>query len=334
MFSLFRVVSFALLALSLLQLIDAYAVRRVPAGSNGERLAKRLPLPRPKRLYDPYRHVARQGPSVLPTSVASSTPISSSPSGAPTSAPSSAPPSSLAPSSLPPSSPPPSSLPPSSVPSSTPSSTPTSQAPSATRTGYIALETINAGTPTKRDSYLGYMGTLGMASALPQPGVNTPSAWTYKYVVPQAADDAISFSVVEEGNEAPDMSARLGALSLSGFNCPTLEAGSTGYLGLINFYDATSAGSATCTYLYGVAGTQGYGKTLIFTVDPETDEITVQWVNPDGSVSETYVAEYSDVEWSYAIYVTGDLTKLATTLGTTVDSLNVVKLYFNEISAS
>ena len=55
MLSIFRVVSLLLIALSLFSAVDAYSAKRAPVGSNGERLAKRLPLPRPKRLYDPNR---------------------------------------------------------------------------------------------------------------------------------------------------------------------------------------------------------------------------------------------------------------------------------------
>lgn len=57
MLTLFRVAAFALVALSLFQVINARIVKRAPLQgvTNAERLAKRLPLARPKRLYDPYR---------------------------------------------------------------------------------------------------------------------------------------------------------------------------------------------------------------------------------------------------------------------------------------
>ena len=87
MFSIFRVLCFALLTLSLSGIVDARFVKRAPVGANGERLARRLPLPRPKRLYDPYKReyryhentvtllsmrlvflgVPRDGPSNIPT---------------------------------------------------------------------------------------------------------------------------------------------------------------------------------------------------------------------------------------------------------------------------
>ena len=38
----------------------------------------------------------------------------------------------------------------------------------------------------------------------------------------------------------------------------------------------------------------------------------------------TYVVEYNSVNWSYGIFVTGDLNALAAKLKTTVDNFNVV----------
>ena len=64
MLSIYRVVSLAFIALSLFQVVDALVVRRAPAaGSNGARLARRLPLARPKRLYDPLRRTCHSVPA-------------------------------------------------------------------------------------------------------------------------------------------------------------------------------------------------------------------------------------------------------------------------------
>lgn len=82
---------------------------------------------------------------------------------------------------------------------------------------------------------------------------------------------------------------------------------------------------------------------LQFLVDPETDNVNVQWINPDGckyplyrtspltckpitcsAIAPAYVVEYTNLQWSYGIFITGDLSTLATAMGTTISNLNQI----------
>ncbi|KAF7789100.1 hypothetical protein EIP86_000034 [Pleurotus ostreatoroseus] len=186
MLSLFRLVSFAVLALPLFQLVDAHAIKRAPVvGSNGDRLAKRLPQPRPKRLFSSYgaiwhsyQHLCtfdffRLG-SVLVLLVGICLAIFN----------------------------------PFSVFNAVSASfilirgpvfhrvrtSSTTPAPVATRTGYISLEKINTATPMrKRDTFPGYIGSYGMVPK--PPGSSGQTAFVYTYTVPSSASIPVQFNV-------------------------------------------------------------------------------------------------------------------------------------------
>ncbi|PSR79446.1 hypothetical protein PHLCEN_2v7033 [Hermanssonia centrifuga] len=318
MLSVYRLVSLAFIALSLFQVVDAYSAR-----TNGQRLARGLPPARPKRLYVGARNnMARGDPSAIPTSatsdpvvpstsvsVPSSTPIdtSSIPSSSPVDTSSSVDtptetPSSTPVSTLPTSSPSdtPTSTPvdtptstPSSTPVDTPSSTPPSSTPSTpTQTGVVGIYSTQSSIATrkKRDSrtFIGYIGAYGIVQS--PPSSDASSGWEYSYVVPDPLDAVVELS----HTGTPPLDHPLPPTS----TIPTL-------LVTRKLPSQVPLSYRSFTRLSNVINMQ-------FSIDPVTGEITVRWVNPDGSLPKTYIVQSGTI-----LYVTGDVAALQRSLGTT-----------------
>ncbi|KIP06564.1 hypothetical protein PHLGIDRAFT_35888 [Phlebiopsis gigantea 11061_1 CR5-6] len=286
MLALHRALSFTLVALSLLQFAHAHAI-----ASNAQRLARGLAPAPPKRLFDPHYRAARDDvPSSLPTSASASDPASATP-----------PPSSSA-SSASSSSDPSSASSASSSSASSASSTPILPTPGTVQTGAIGVYATSTAPTKKRDTFLGYMGAYGLSSTF---GTGAASdGWTYSFTEPDP------LSAVVQLNH-PSTPYRLTGVAIRSGPQVTLGPGNAYYLELQNSRASTPAGSAASTYVYDTYAI-GYAQTTIFRVDPASGRVSVQWVNPDGSLPQTYVAAHGS-----SLYVTGDPAALATQLGAT-----------------
>ncbi|KAH9925015.1 uncharacterized protein BXZ73DRAFT_103393 [Epithele typhae] len=157
--------------------------------------------------------------------------------------------------------------------------------------------------------FVGYIGAYGITTVPPGSGTAS-AAWTYSYAMPDPAS-----SVVELNRLGTPF--RLSAVAIRSGPQVTLGPGNTIYLQLQNSRATTPAGSPLSTYVYDTYAI-GYAQTTVFSVDPSTGLVTVKWVNPDGSMPTTYLAVSG-----MGLYVTGDLSALASQLGTPVTEVNV-----------
>ncbi|EJU00855.1 hypothetical protein DACRYDRAFT_23161 [Dacryopinax primogenitus] len=101
----------------------------------------------------------------------------------------------------------------------------------------------------------------------------------------------------------------------------SLGAGNANYLIFSDWGMNTPVGTPP-TYVEGAAA--GWTETSVFSIDPATGALGVNWVNPDGSYPDVYMVYSQSVNM---IYVTGDVDLLATTLG--VDDLEPLTLIFS-----
>ncbi|KAI9060026.1 hypothetical protein FKP32DRAFT_1083055 [Trametes sanguinea] len=186
-----------------------------------------------------------------------------------------------------------------------------SGSPGTVQTGQIGIYPAagSATTPQrKRDDSLGWLSAYGITT-------DTSLAWQYQYTEPASTD-----TVVELNH--PGTPYRLSGVAIRSGSQVTLGPGNAYYLELQNTRAHTPAGSASSTYVYDTYAI-GYAQTTIFAVDVN-GKLSVHWVNPDGSVPQTYiVAEGNN------LYVTGDLNALGSQLGIAPSALTVVDIWFD-----
>ncbi|KAI0357720.1 hypothetical protein OH77DRAFT_1291231 [Trametes cingulata] len=178
--------------------------------------------------------------------------------------------------------------------------------PGTVQTGKIGIYAAGGSAVGKRDDAIGYIGAYGIT---PGDATGAAAPWQYQYTEP-----ASTSSVVELNH--PGTPYRLSGVAIRSGPQVTLGPGNTVYLELQNTRAHTTAGSASSTYVYDTYAI-GYAQTTIFRID-DSGKLFVDWVNPDGSVPQTYIFVSGN-----NLYVTGDPAALASQLGTTPTPVDI-----------
>ncbi|RPD54474.1 hypothetical protein L226DRAFT_596755 [Lentinus tigrinus ALCF2SS1-7] len=158
-------------------------------------------------------------------------------------------------------------------------------------------------------SVFGYMGANGYSS-----GIN--GADTYSYTIPTPATAVVGFT------DVTNTAYRLAAFASSDKHLGP-GYGTVVYLESI-VSGATPAGSGPVSS-EGIGYFGGVGETTIFSVDPNTGKVTIQWVNSDGSVvnPSIYVS-------GSTIFLTGDLAAVTSN----TDSYTLVDMYYDTVTTT
>ncbi|KAI8989005.1 hypothetical protein BD414DRAFT_485677 [Trametes punicea] len=156
-----------------------------------------------------------------------------------------------------------------------------SGAPGSVQTGTLGFYSTDASGAT---TLVGYFGPVGMTT-------NPASAWTYHFTEPSSGSSLIELT-------GSNTQFRLCGVSTTALT--TLGPGSPAYLKLGNSRSQTPPGSSTAVYK-GDTYVSGYMQSDIFTLD-SNGKLSVNWVNPDGSVEPQYLLLYGTT-----LYVTGDV---------------------------
>ncbi|KAI0696861.1 hypothetical protein C8T65DRAFT_29763 [Cerioporus squamosus] len=181
-----------------------------------------------------------------------------------------------------------------------------SGSPGSTQRGVIKIVTAGSGGDVW--AYMTAGGATGSTSVT--------TADTFSYNMPSPADALVGFT------DVTNPSYRLSAYASSAVHLGSGYATSARLLGVLT--PATAAGSPPVgAESYGYQG--GYAETTIFSVDPSTGKITVQWVNADGSVVYPSVYLYQT-----NVYLTGDFLALSGTVATS--GWTPVDLYYDTVA--
>ncbi|KAI0329802.1 hypothetical protein GY45DRAFT_840146 [Cubamyces sp. BRFM 1775] len=184
-----------------------------------------------------------------------------------------------------------------------------SGAPGSTQVGILALYSTGS-SPTSGATPVEWMG-------YGSPTVFIQVAGTFQYTQPNPVG-----SVVElECTTQPGF--RLGGLMPAAHENIQLAAGSGNSVKLSSVSVHTDAGASNGVLNSGQYQV-GFAETTIFSID-DTGRVTVAWVNPDGTTSQTYLILYAA-----SLYATGDVARFVTAMGTSVSSIQVVDMYFVE----
>ncbi|KAI0357721.1 hypothetical protein OH77DRAFT_1421818 [Trametes cingulata] len=186
--------------------------------------------------------------------------------------------------------------------------------PSTTHTGIIALY-LTGTSPSGGVPPLAWSGRFQIARS-------AGAAFSYTYTEPTPATAVLELECTD------DPGYRLGGLPFRMYSSAMLRPGSPYYVQLNHVAAETPAGATEGAFQRG-AYQIGYAFTTIFSVDPDTGKITVNWVNADGAVaSPVYVLVYAN-----GMYVTGDVPMFYSQTGATPGSVQVVDMYFVEQGA-
>ncbi|RDX43155.1 hypothetical protein OH76DRAFT_1488051 [Lentinus brumalis] len=179
-----------------------------------------------------------------------------------------------------------------------------SGSPGTTQRGVIKLIAPSTG------SVLAYMTATGATT-------NVASAHTFTYNIPSPSNALVGFTDVTSSSALSEFASTyvfLGNNRATTVRLMGVVAGSTAAGGA-----AVSAESASYN--------GGYAETTVFGVDPSTGKITVQWVNPDGTVVNPHFYLYQST-----VYGTGDFVALSQSSDTT--GWAPVDLYYDTITVS
>ncbi|KDQ61014.1 hypothetical protein JAAARDRAFT_191135 [Jaapia argillacea MUCL 33604] len=170
--------------------------------------------------------------------------------------------------------------------------------------GYIGVSsTTGPGIGKRSGTLIGYFGN-------PQVDPSTTGASRYTFTVPSDPTTVVQLTRTTDNNNHCAVSPY--------YSNPTLGPQNTVYLRLENTRSTTAAG-ATSKYVYDTNAI-GYAETTIFTVDPDTGDIGIDWFNPD------YTALLYIVLYQSYLYVTGDVSAFEGQIGST--NVQVVDLVF------
>ncbi|KAI0338605.1 hypothetical protein BDW22DRAFT_1459240 [Trametopsis cervina] len=183
------------------------------------------------------------------------------------------------------------------------SATPSTAAPGSIQTGYIGI--YSSAPNAKRDgsTLLGYLGAYGVTQTTDG---SAGAAWQYSYTVPASTDTPFNLN-------HPGTPYHLSAVAIRSGPQVTFGPGNVYYAQAQNTRASTPPGSPTSTYVYDTYAI-GYAQTAIWEVDPVSEVVTCNWVNPDGSKPTIYT-----VKSGSSLYITGDVDALRTQLGNPSD---------------